>query len=130
MKKHITESDVDEYLSLIAQVRSVPIESLHSFRDALIGGIINGMDDPARKAWAARQAYISLGNFLNSAALLGIDACPMEGFQTDQFDQILGLDKQGLHAVVMVAAGYRAPSDKNATLKNVRLPKDQVLLEV
>ena len=129
-RKHITERDVDEYLNHIAQVRSVPRASLHTFRDALIGGIINGMDEPARQAWAAHQAYIGLGNFLNSAALLGIDACPMEGFPPNEFDTILDLDQRDLHAVVMVAAGYRAETDKYATLKKVRLPKEQVLIEL
>lgn len=129
-KRHITERDIDDYLDRIAAVRSEPRESLNALRDALIGGILNGMNEEARQAWAARQAYIGLGNFLNSAALMGIDACPMEGFLSDEFDKILGLDKQGLHAVVMAAAGYRAETDKYATLKKVRLPMERMLLEV
>lgn len=130
IKKHITEREIDHYIDLIAEVRSVPRESLNNFRDVLIGGIINGMDDSARQAWAARQAYIGLGNFLSSAALMGIDACPMEGFLPNEFDQILDLRAQDLHAVVMVAAGYRAQQDKYAGLKKVRLPKEQVLMEI
>jgi nitroreductase len=88
------------------------------------------MDAATRKAWAARQVYIALGNFLNSAALLGIDACPMEGIQPDKYDEILGLDRQGLSAVVVAAAGYRAAEDKYAALKKVRFPKEEVFVKV
>ncbi|HYE33129.1 MAG TPA: NAD(P)H-dependent oxidoreductase [Methylomirabilota bacterium] len=129
-KKQITEQEVDEYLNLVAEIRSTPRTSLQKFREALIGGVVNGMDEAARRAWAARQAYIGLGNFINSAALLGIDASPMEGFLPDEFDRVLGLDKHGLHAVVMVAAGYRAETDKYATLTKVRPAKEDFLMEV
>jgi len=78
---------------------------------------------------AARQAYIALGNFLTSAALLGIDACPMEGIEPGKYNEILGLNEQGLSAVV-AAAGYRAPGDNHAALKKVRFPKEEVLVEV
>ncbi len=129
IKTEIGERDIDEYLDRITEVRSVSRESLTGFRDVLIGGILRGLDETARRAWAARQAYIAVGNFLNSAAMLGIDSCPMEGFQSDEFDKILNLDAQGLHAVVMVAA-YRALEDKYSAMKKVRLPKEKVLIEV
>ncbi len=80
--------------------------------------------------WAARQAYIALGNFLTSAALLGIDFCPMEGIEPGKYNEILGLNEQGLSAVVVAAAGYRASGDNYAALKKVRFPKEEVLAEV
>jgi nitroreductase len=88
------------------------------------------MDPAARQTWATRQVYIALGNFLNSAALLGIDACPMEGIEKDKYDEILGLNKQGLSAVVVATAGYRAASDAYASLKKVRFPKQEVIVEI
>ena len=105
-------------------------ESLDDFRGMLLGGIIKGMDPAARRAWATRQAYIALGNFLSSAALLGIDACPMEGFQADKYDEILHVDQHGLATVVLATAGYRLASDPYAALKKVRFPKEQVLVEL
>lgn len=88
------------------------------------------MDTPTRNTWATRQVYIALGDFLISAALLGIDACPMEGILLDKYDAIHGLDEQGLSAVVVAAAGYRAATDPYATRKKVRFPREQVLAEV
>jgi nitroreductase len=76
--------------------------------------------------WAARQAYIALGNFLASAAMLGVDACPMEGFDPLQYDQILGLGERGLATVVICAAGYRAADDKYAAALKVRFDAKNV----
>jgi nitroreductase len=129
-KKNLGEADVESYINRIAEVRGVTLDSLAPFRDMVMGGIIKSMDDSARAAWAARQTYIALGNFLTSAALLGIDACPMEGFESGKYNEILGLDKQGLSAVVIATAGYRSTEDKYAALKKVRFPKEEVLLEV
>lgn len=129
-KNHLGAEDIESYIDRIAEVRGVTRESLAAFRDMMLGGIIQGMDDAARKAWATRQVYIALGHFLNSAAMLGIDACPMEGIEPGKYDEILGLDKQGLSAVVVATAGYRAASDHYAALKKVRFAKQDVLMEI
>lgn len=129
-KKNLGEADIVSYVNRTAEVRGLPREALAPFRDMMIGSIIKGMDASARTTWATRQAYIALGNFLTSAALLGIDACPMEGFEPEKYNEILGLDKQGLSAVVVATAGYRSAEDKYAALKKVRFPKEEVLLEV
>lgn len=130
VKTEINRADVDDYVDAMAEVRGVQRDSLEAFRDSMIGTIVEGMDEAARREWATQQAFIALGNFLTSAALLGIDACPMGGFLPEEFDKILRLKQRGLHAVVIAAAGYRAPSDKYASLSKVRLPKEQVLIEV
>lgn len=124
------EADVDSHLEQTAKVRGIPVESLAAFRGMLVGGIVNAMDDPARMAWAGRQAAIALGNLLTSAALLGIDACPMEGFVPAQYDEILGLKARGLAAVAICPLGYRAETDGYADLPKVRFPKEKVLLHV
>jgi len=130
IKKNLGEQDIETHISRIAEVRGVSTESLSGLRGTLMESIIQGMDEAARNNWAARQVYIALGNFLTSAALLGIDACPMEGIEPAKYDEILGLEKQGLSTVVVAAAGYRAATDKYASLKKVRFPKDEVVAVV
>ena len=39
--------------------------------------------------WSSKQTYIALGNMMTTAALLGIDSCPMEGFSLDTVTDIL-----------------------------------------
>ena len=57
---------------------------------------------------AARQAYIALGVAMVAAAEQQVDATPMEGFDPDKFDAILGLREKGLRSVVILPLGYRA----------------------
>jgi nitroreductase len=130
IKRNLGEKHIDAYLDRIAEVRGVSRDSLAGFREMLNGHVIKGMDGNARKAWATRQAYIALGNFLNSAAMMGIDACPLEGIEPLNYDEILKLSDRGLETVVAAAAGYRAVSDKYAAQKKVRFRHNEVLLHI
>jgi nitroreductase len=130
IKKNLGEQDVDAYLDQVVKVRGGSREPLAGYRDIMVGSIVKGLDDAGRNTWAAYQVYIALGSFLTNTALLGIDACPMEGIEPDKYDEILGLEKQGLGTIVVATAGYRAAGCKYAALKKVRFPKEKVLLHM
>jgi len=129
-KDNFGEADVDAHIQNIANVQGVPAENLAQFRGMLVGGIVNSMNEPARNAWARNQTYIALGNLLASAALLGIDACPMEGFDRAKYDEILGLKAKGYSSAVIAALGYRAATDGYAVAPKVCFPKEQVFLNI
>jgi len=129
-RKNLTEADVDFFLRRAAEVRGIPVEKLADFRGMIIGSIINGMDIPARDAWAKNQVFLALGVLLASAALLGIDACPMEGIEPAKYDEILGLPAKGYGTAVVATLGYRAQTDKYAAAPKVRFPREHVLYEV
>lgn len=128
IRQNLSAGDVDRYLRRVAEVRAAPLESLGGFRDLLL----NAINRPAADldAWATRQAYIALGNFVTSAALLGIDTTPMEGFEPAKYDAILGLNRDGYATVVVAAAGYRAADDKYAALPKVRFKTGDVIQRV
>jgi len=128
LKKHFGEADVTAFIHRISEVRGQSVESLAPYRDMMMGVLSKGRDDAARAAWATHQIYIALGNFLTSAAVLGIDACPMEGIAPAKYDEILGLDALGLATVVAATAGYRAATDKYATQKKVRFATRDVIV--
>ena len=94
------------------------------------GSILSENFQKRAAVWAAAQAYIALGNLLTSVALLGVDACPMEGFVREEYDRILDLPALGLASVVCCAVGYRANTDKYATLKKVRPAKSDLVKTV
>lgn len=129
-KNNFNEADVDAHLRRVASVRGVPVESLGPYRDMLVGGIVKAQDEPARNAWARNQAYIALGNLLTSAALLGVDACPMEGFDRAQYDEILGLKAAGYASAVIATFGYRSSADQYAGAPKVRFPREEVIARV
>ena len=68
--------------------------------------------DRALFDWASKQTYIALGNMMTAAAQIGIDSCPIEGFDYEKVNEMLeneGLLENGTFAVsAMVAFGYRA----------------------
>jgi nitroreductase len=129
-KNNLSEADVDAHIKHIAEVQGAPIEALAPLRGMLVGGIVKAQDEAGRNAWARNQVFIALGNLLTSAALLGIDACPMEGFDRAQYDEILGLKAKGYSSAVIATLGYRLPTDKYAGAPKVRFPKEQVFIAV
>ncbi len=127
VKTKMTEEHIDRHIARTVEVRGGTIEKLKAYRDVVVGDVVTGERGAQSQEWAARQAYLALGNFMTSAALLGIDTCPMEGFQPDPYDKILDLPAKGLASVVCCAAGYRAAGDKYATRKKVRFSREDVI---
>lgn len=121
-----TVNDADRHVERTAHVRGVPVASLDGFRKMVVG--LASKPEAEGIAWAARQTYIALGIFLASAAMIGVDACPMEGFDPAQFDEILGLKAHGVRSFALAAAGYRAADDKYAAMAKVRHPVDEVVV--
>ena len=123
-----SETDVDRFVTRVAEVRGVSVESLAGLRQAAMSVVAR--PEAERDAWAARQTYIALGNFLASAAALGVDATPMEGLQPAKYDEILGLAAQGYRTFAVAAAGHRSAEDKYASLAKVRFAREDVVTHV
>lgn len=129
-KESVNEADVDHYMALVARVRGIPAESLAGFKKALLGDIVHGPRSQWQHEWATRQAYIALGNFMTSAAMVGIDTCPMEGIDQVKYDETLGLTTGGYRTVVACAAGYRSADCKYATAPKVRHSADELVIRI
>ena len=127
-KTNIGEADVTEYMNDVSKVRNIPLENLEEYA-GMINGSISSRTAEEKVTWAAKQAYIALGIVLAAAALEKIDASPMEGYDSNQFDEILGLKELNLKSVVVVALGHRAENDSYATLTKVRAAKESLVIE-
>ena len=119
-----TPADIERYLGEIAAARGVDVSSLAGYKDKMSGFVLN---HPDIADWARHQVYIALGQFLASCALLGVDACPMEGLIPAKYDEILGLAGTGYSTVVACPIGYRSADDKYAALAKVRKPASAVI---
>jgi nitroreductase len=127
IKKDLDAADVDRYVARMAEVQQTPIDTLQGFAN-MVKGYLNTPPYPMDvNEWAKRQVYIALGQYMTSAAMLGIDTCPMEGFVPAKYDEILGLSDRGYAAVVLCPAGYRATDDRAATKPKVRYPTQEVV---
>ncbi len=128
-RKDLDEAYVDRFVALTAKTQGVDAASLSGLKDMAMGALRSRTPE-ALVEWSARQAYIALGVLLAAAAAEGIDACPMEGFDPKKYDEILGLEAQGLAAQVAVAVGFRSEGDAYARLPKTRFPKEEVVVEM
>lgn len=127
IKNNINVNDVAPYIDRVAHVRQVPVSKLEKFANAIKNYLTSPPFPLQPDKWSAKQVYLALGFFLYSAAMLGIDTCPIEGFVPSEFDDVLGLSEQGYSAVVLCTAGYRAESDHSAGLPKVRYETEKVV---
>ena len=126
IKKNMGPADVERYVARIAEVRGASPESLEGHKKMMLGTLSRPVEEV--NIWAMHQVYIALGFFLCAAAMLGIDACPLEGFVPQKYDEILGLAEQGYGSVVLAAAGYRASDDRHIALPKVRFKTEDVVV--
>lgn len=68
---------------------------------------IDHRSDEELCAWSAKQSYIAAGNMMSAAASIGIDSCPIEGFDKDSVEKILNLDTSKLAVAMLLPFGYR-----------------------
>lgn len=118
---------VQNYVKHLAQVRSVSVESLSGY-EQMMTGFLKKLTPEAQSEWMKNQVYLALGMLLSECAHLKIDACPMEGFESEKVDALLNLRAQNLKSVVLCPVGYRAADDKSAQLKKARFNRNDIVI--
>lgn len=105
-RRNLSQENYEKYLNLYANHLSHTMSS-----------------DENILAWGARQCYIAIGNMMSGAASIGIDSCPMEGFEKEKIEEILQLDSSRYQLAVIVAFGYRI----NEQSEKLRLNKEEIV---
>lgn len=127
--KKYTSEKVKEYFNLVQKVRNTPDSIINPFKKFLTKEIENKTQEELF-AWNKNQAYLALGNLLTACAVEKIDACPMEGFLPEKYDEILKLSEQNLTSVLVLPVGFRAEDDYMKDLKKVRKKVDDSVIEI
>lgn len=100
--KHLSEDVETMYKSFYEKFQKEDFKLLESER--------------ALNDWASKQIYLALANVMTGAASMGIDSCPIEGFDATRTEAFikndLGIDTDEFTASVMVAFGYRKEEPK------------------
>lgn len=125
----IDETYVERFIELTCHTRNITADKLEGYAN-MMKGYIQGLTPESLRVWASKQAYIAAGVLMETAALLQIDTCPMEGFDAKQYDQILGLDKLGLSAALAMPVGYRAEGDPLAKAAKVRFSAEEFVVRI
>jgi nitroreductase len=130
INKNMNDVAVDRYVQSMSDIRNTPVETFAKMAEMIKGFMANPKNPFTIDEWATRQVYIAIGQFMASAAMLGIDTCPMEGFNPAKYDEILGLTAMGYGSVLVCPAGYRAADDKYAVMPKVRYPQSEMVQHI
>ncbi|MFM8357537.1 MAG: NAD(P)H-dependent oxidoreductase [Verrucomicrobiota bacterium] len=130
VRQGLDAAHVDRFLDRQVEIRGGSRAALEGYRNMMLGSLKQAAEKGFLDTWQTHQVYIALGQFMASAALLGVDTCPMEGIVPPEYDRVLGLAGTGYATVVACAAGYRAADDKYASAKKVRFSRPEVLQHI
>jgi len=120
----LTSANVNHIITASAETRKVDPSTLAGYRK-MLQGFVDRTKPSEFFDWSRRQAYISLGILLLTAAQLEIDSAPMEGFDPEKVNQILGLTDYS--AVTLIALGYRSAKDEHQSWPKVRFKMEEIL---
>ncbi|WOK07341.1 NAD(P)H-dependent oxidoreductase [Imperialibacter roseus] len=119
------DQHVDSYIRRIIELQGKSDDGLKQYGE-FIKKTIADMPTEERKSWSEKQTYLALNNLLMACAELKIDACPMEGFDKQAYNRLLGLDELGLNASVIAPVGYRSDNDETQERQKVRKSMEEL----
>ena len=124
-----SSDDINAYFDLEKELRGTSEEIIAPFRKQLIEMYQNKSLEEIQQS-AIYQAYIIIGNLMTVCAIEEIDCCPLEGFVPSKIDELLELKKMNLKSVLMLPVGYRAEDDVMSTMKKVRKPLSDIIINI
>ena len=104
--------------------REMPQETLDFYMELYAGHLQKVLSsDENIYAWTAKQSAIAAANMMTAAAFVGIDSCPIEGFDKAKVEEILELDTNKYQLSIVLPFGYRIEEQSS----QLRLPFDEVV---
>lgn len=126
-KVKLDEPHIDKHVAKTAEVRGIDPKTLEKYKAVMVSDLLKGPRSETISHWAQRQAYIAMGFVMETAAMLNIDTCPMEGLDPKGYDKVLGIENSGFGTIAAVACGYRHQDDKYQSIPKVRFDKKDVI---
>ena len=124
---------IEKHTENLQKIRWITDEKKASVTDFIVSSTIenwksiwlNNFED-----WLTCQAYIALWNLMTWLAVLWIDACPIEWFSNEKYDELLNLKEKNLSSKVILAIWKRWAEDKYQNEKKVRFPKEELFIDL
>lgn len=125
-----TDERIDAIFDHMNKERGLPMNGTDAYKATLKAQLF-AMTEEQQAAHTGKQAYIGFGTAIVAAAFENVDATPMEGFNNEELDELLGLKERGLKSQTILTLGYRAnEGDWLQGMKKVRQPKKVFLTEI
>ena len=117
----------EDYFSHYENERELPKGFSDSYKTS-VAKQLTSWSKERQQEHAAKQAYIAASFAMVEAAVLQVDATPMEGFAASELDKLMKFDQQGLKSVLLLPLGHRdAENDWQTDLKKVRKTEDSMI---
>ncbi|MGB5359960.1 MAG: nitroreductase family protein [Eudoraea sp.] len=129
IEKKIDAEYISGYFKKVKDIRGTSDSVLEPFKKELVSEFAK-MDTKQIEQWAINQVYLAMGNLLTICAVEQLDACPMEGFSPDGYDELLNLSSKGLRSVLVLPIGYRAEDDIFSEFKKVRRDMENSIIYI
>ncbi len=123
------DAEIDAYAKNLSETRGIPAENVKGYVD-FVKSKITTLPLEIKNNWTSKQTYLALGNLLNAASELKIDVTPMEGFEPEAVNKILGFDKLGLNASLLATIGYRHEDDATQHYAKVRKSNEELFINL
>lgn len=123
------DAEIDAYIATLVKARNIELASVKGYGD-FMKMKMNELSADQKNIWTSKQTYLALGNLLNAAAELKIDVTPMEGFEAEKVNEILGLNELGLNASLIATIGYRHEEDATQHYAKVRKSNEELFINL
>jgi nitroreductase len=123
------EEGIDAYLNNMIRTRGLSAEAVSGYGGFMKSKIVS-LPHEDKNAWTSKQTYLALANLMNAAAELKIDVTPMEGFEPEKVNEILGLNQKGLNATLLAPVGYRHEEDATQFYAKVRKSNEELFIKM
>jgi nitroreductase len=123
------EEGIDAYLNNMIRTRGLSAEAVSGYGGFMKSKIVP-LPQEDKNAWTSKQTYLALANLMNAAAELKIDVTPMEGFEPEKVNEILGLNQIGLNATLLAPVGYRHEEDATQFYAKVRKSNEELFIKM
>lgn len=123
------EEGIDAYLNNMIKTRGLSTEAVSGYGGFMKSKIVP-LPQEDKNAWTSKQTYLALANLMNAAAELKIDVTPMEGFEPEKVNEILGLNQKGLNAALLAPVGYRHEEDVTQFYAKVRKSNEELFIKM
>ncbi len=121
-----TDEMVNDFIQKKANTQNIKIDKLEGYSTFMKGKLKEKSKEEILN-WTTKQTYIALANMLAACGELKIDSCPIEGFMSEEYNKLLGLNEKGLTATVVMTLGYHAKDDHNFNMVKVRRTREELI---
>lgn len=128
----IDEIFIDKFIQLNAKKGSRSDRSLEGFKQMIMDNVVepNSRSGKNQKSYMQNQVFIALGNLMTVCAALEIDTCPIGGFDSEKYDEILGLKEKGIQSCVVCPIGYRSEEDAHRNDPKIRFDESDLIEDI